>query len=296
MAQGSRADTSATPAEGAGANSAPVSPEAAAGSASPGGWTGPSVSLSFAMTTNVGRTRTGNEDTCGAEAAYGAFVVCDGMGGAAAGDVASELARDTFLESLKRFGGSSRTRLSEAVGAANQAVFRQAQRSRAQRGMGTTLVGVLCETAGQQPAAWVVHVGDSRCYRVRTGQLDLLTRDHSLVEEQIQARLMTRLEAESSPIRNIITRAIGSHASVEPEIAEHALEPGDVLLLASDGLTRELSDAAIAAVLQQQVGERAGQGLAPDAAALRKACAALVDAANRSGGHDNITVLLIAVG
>ena len=288
MSQGSKGDKISTPVRTSGSSRIGV--------AGARGWTKSSVSLIYAMVTDVGLLRSGNEDSCGAEAAHGVFVVCDGMGGGAAGDVASELARDTFLASLQRPGGSAKMRLNDAVRLANQAVYRQAQRTRAHRGMGTTLVGVLCEMAGEQPSAWVVHVGDSRCYRLRGGHFDMLTRDHSLVEEQIQAGLVTRLEAENSPIRNIITRAIGSHATVEPEIAEHALEPGDVLLLASDGLTRELSDDAIEKLLEQYTAEQTGHGHAPPASALRSACKALVEAANRSGGRDNITVLLIAVG
>lgn len=252
-----------------------------------------SSGLRCATSTHPGVWRSANEDSCGADPSLGAFVVCDGMGGAAAGDVASQLARDTFLSSLSGRSGSPAARLAEAVRASNAAVFRQAQRSRAQRGMGTTLVGLLCETGSQQPSAWVAHVGDSRCYRLRDGRLELLTCDHSLVEEQIQAGLITRAEADSSPVRNIITRAVGSNHSVDPEITQYPIESGDVFLLASDGLTRELPDDAIARILRASLADAADLA-SPSAETLERACNDLIQAANENGGRDNITVLLVA--
>jgi protein phosphatase len=159
--------------------------------------------------------------------------------------------------------------------------------------MGTTLVAALLEDAAllphdpsaavPGPTLWLAHVGDSRCYLFRRGALHLLTQDHSLVEEQFRAGLISRLQAATSPIRNIITRAVGSQPSVEPDIAAHAAYPGDLFLLASDGLSRELDDDAIARIL----GRVSGPPLEPP-------CQALVDAANAHGGRDNITVLLIA--
>jgi protein phosphatase len=165
--------------------------------------------------------------------------------------------------------------------------------------MGTTLVALLLQDAAAQsrsatstwnkaadrpaPTLWLVHVGDSRCYRLRRGVLQQLTRDHSLVEEQVHAGLLSRIEAVASPFRNIITRAVGTHPTVEPEIACHPTQPGDLYLLASDGLTRELDDAEILAILVRTAG-----------VALEPACQALIDAANARGGHDNITVLLVS--
>jgi serine/threonine protein phosphatase PrpC len=251
----------------------------------------------FAMRSHRGRVRQTNEDASGAVAERGVFVVCDGMGGAAAGEVASRLAVEAFLNSLTephrisprpasataRYApGHPYTRLTEAIRAANQAVYRQSQKSRSLRGMGTTLVGALLEEASA--TLYLAHVGDSRGYLLRSGFLRQLTQDHSLVEEQIQAGVLSRIEADSSPIRNIITRAVGSLPAVEPEIAAHPIEPGDVYLLASDGLTRELDDDEMAALLS-----RASR----DAATVEATCQALIDAANANGGGDNITVLLI---
>jgi protein phosphatase len=260
----------------------------------------------FAMLSHRGRVRQANQDACAALPEHGAFVVCDGMGGAAGGEVASHLATEAFLDSLSRArrgpsratsnassasaqAGSSyppnhpHTRLQQAICSANHAVFQRAQRSRTLRGMGTTLVSLLWDDTPATPTLWVAHVGDSRCYLLRRGALQQLTSDHSLVEEQVRAGLLDRAQAANSPIRNIITRAIGSQPSVDAEIAAHTPESGDLYLLASDGLTRELNDAQITLILASA---------AP--ATLEPACQALIDAANKMGGHDNITVLLVA--
>ena len=245
--------------------------------------------VTFAMLTDTGRVRRINEDSCGASPEHGAFLICDGMGGAASGEIASQLARDSFLKSLATSVFSlapPRARLYEAVRAANQAVYRQGQRHRAQRGMGTTLIALLAITAEDgTPTALLAHVGDSRCYRLRAGQIEQLTRDHSLIEEQIQAGLITPEQAAASPIRNIITRAVGTYAAVEPDLVAHPVQAGDLFLLASDGLTRELDDAHLAACLRSV-------SAAPTQAELENACRALVHNANEHGGADNITVLL----
>jgi protein phosphatase len=149
--------------------------------------------------------------------------------------------------------------------------------------MGTTLVAALWDDKAATPNLWITHIGDSRCYRLRHGILQLLTSDHSLVEEQIRAGLLNRAQAAASPIRNIITRAIGSQPLIEPDIAAHQAQSGDLYLLASDGLTRELDEAEIARILIRSSGP-----------ALEPACQALIDEANANGGHDNITVLLIS--
>jgi protein phosphatase len=250
------------------------------------------------MRSDPGRVRSENQDCCAAAPEHGIFVVCDGMGGAAAGEVASQLATDSFLESIGRSAtearipslpnpavlptGHPQTRLERAVRAANLAVFQRAQKYRALRGMGTTLVAVLLEHIGTAHSAWVAHVGDSRCYLFRSHCLQQLTADHSLVEEQIQAGLLSKQEAEFSPVRNVITRAVGTQLTVPADVSEHTLQAGDLLLLASDGLTRELTDPEIAAILTQH------------AADLHAACDALLRTANAHGGRDNITVLLLS--
>jgi PPM family protein phosphatase len=225
-----------------------------------------------------GRTRKSNEDAYGlnlnnAEAACN-FVVCDGMGGAAAGEIASQLAVDAMLHAMSPAIVTSKT-FQQAVDAANDSVHRSAVQNPSRAGMGTTLVAMA--TRGNH--AWVAHVGDSRCYRMRAGQLERLTLDHSLVDEQVRLGQLTPAQAETSPMRNVITRAVGTQDEVDADMIEFAVEPGDVYLLASDGLMREVDDARIAGIL----------GKAGD---LQQTCAQLIAAANEAGGHDNITCVL----
>jgi protein phosphatase len=256
--------------------------------------------LIYAMLSHPGLVRRGNEDACAASPEAGAFVVCDGMGGAAAGEVASRLAAETFLSHLTPFSSNGnhspkpQARLAAAINAANQAVYQHSRQSSKLSGMGTTLVALLAlmpdgEVNAHAEAAplWLAHVGDSRCYRLRRGHLQQLTDDHSFVEEQLRAGQITPTQAASSPLRNLITRAIGSRPTVEPEIQSHHLQPGDLYLLASDGLTHDVTDREIESILSSI-------SLPATQSALSGACKVLIAAANRNGGHDNITVLLLA--
>jgi serine/threonine protein phosphatase PrpC len=253
-------------------------------------------SFNFAMLSHPGRVRKGNEDTCAASLDAGAFVVCDGMGGAAGGEVASRMATDAFLKALTPADDETpRTstpdhRIAAAIHAANQAVYQLARQSLELRGMGTTLVALLLQPSGNgdMPFVTLAHVGDSRCYVFRRNQLMRLTQDHSLVEEQLRMGEITAVEAENHPMRNIITRAVGSHALVEPEILRFDPKPGDIFLLASDGLTRELADRDIAATVTRAVAHAADRPLN-----LQSLCQTLIDQANDAGGGDNITVLLL---
>lgn len=229
--------------------------------------------------TDRGRVRRANEDSFVMRPEAAVFIVCDGMGGAAAGETASRLAAETgaaaMVEAPRGVPG-----MREAVRLANAAVYERARQDRRLEGMGTTLVAL----ALSDETAWVSHVGDSRCYRWRGGTLQRLTHDHSLVEEQIRIGRMTREQARRSPMQNVITRAVGTRAEVVADIQELALERDDLFLLASDGLTREIPDTAIAGIL-----ETAGRD-------LQAACAALVAAANAAGGRDNITCVLVRAG
>jgi protein phosphatase len=260
--------------------------------------------LIHAMLSHRGLVRKGNEDACATCAEAGAFVVCDGMGGAAAGEVASQLTAETFLSHLRSSNGNASTsangngngshgaspqeRLCMAILAANQAVYQKARQSSKLHGMGTTLVALLAPVADTAASIWLAHVGDSRCYRLRYGHLQQLTHDHSFVEDQLRAGQITPSQAAISPMRNLITRAIGSRPGIEPEVQRHHLQPRDLYLLASDGLSHDVADGEIEAIL-------AAVPSAATPAALYHACEALIAAANRNGGHDNTTVLLIAV-
>ncbi len=235
------------------------------------------------MLTDVGRVRAHNEDACAADARLDVYVVCDGMGGAAGGEVASREAAAALLDSVRQMqlSGGPAERLDGAIRAANQAVYQHAQREPRLRGMGTTVVAL--EISAGAGSACVAHAGDSRCYRLRALELDRLTVDHSLVEEQVRLGEITAEQARRSHLRNVITRVVGSNARVEPEVVEHTAEPGDIFLLCSDGLTRDLSDADLRSILNRHRGN------------LAHAARVLVDAANLLGGGDNITVLLVGL-
>jgi protein phosphatase len=201
------------------------------------------------------------------------------MGGAAAGEIASSIAVDEMLRHLasRREEGVPLPEMAEkAVTSANHAVFTRAQRNQRLNGMGTTMVALLVE----ERRAWVLNVGDSRAYRMREGRLGQVTLDHSLVEEQVRMGRMSHTEALRSPLRNVITRALGTQNSVTPDCFAMEAEPGDVFMLCSDGLTRELTDEAISAILKCNV-------------TLEDRCARLIEAAKKAGGHDNITCVLV---
>jgi serine/threonine protein phosphatase PrpC len=236
------------------------------------------VHYTAAAVTDRGRKRPSNEDAFGFSVEHGVYVVCDGMGGAAAGEIASSLAVDEMMRLLTT--GDSQNPLpldaEHAVEAANQTIYSRAQRSNKLNGMGTTLVSLIVE----HRRAWILNVGDSRGYRLRESGFEQITLDHSLVEEQVRLGRMDRQEALRSPLRNVITRALGTQSCVTPDIFELETEPGDLFLLCSDGLTRELTDPLIESLLR--IG-----------APLNELCARLVAAANQAGGHDNITCLLV---
>jgi len=241
--------------------------------------------------TDLGCVRTNNEDNFGYDWRYGIYVVCDGMGGEAAGEVASKIAVDTLLEYFRQaakqkqypagggaFAGVSgrASALANAVQLANQAIRSAAAQDPNRKGMGSTIVAVLVE--GNLYSA--AHVGDSRIYLIRQSGIQQLTEDHSLVAEQVRRGLMSVEEAERSEMQNVIIRALGTEDAVEPDLSDLAAEPGDVLLLASDGLTRQVPDPTIRDIISQ-------------APSLREACSRLIQAAKDTGGVDNITCLLL---
>ena len=232
--------------------------------------------------TDRGRKRPSNEDAFGYSDEDGVYVVCDGMGGAAAGEIASSLAVDEVLRLTDGAGHDAESfavpaALEQAIAAANEAIYTRSQRNQRLSGMGTTMVALAVRDAH----AWVLNVGDSRCYRLRQGRLEQITADHSLVEEQVRMGRMTSAEASRSPLKNVITRALGTQSRVTPDIFALEIEPGDLFLLCTDGLTRELTDNAIEAMLCNN-------------GSLTEHCANLVEAAKRAGGHDNVTCLLVS--
>lgn len=248
----------------------------------------PAPRLSVAMQSDTGRTRANNEDAIVHEDSLGLLVLADGMGGYNAGEVASRLAATTVLDSVRRHyaealpepesGGAARL-LRDAIHSAHGVIRAAATTEPQYAGMGTTIVCGLVH--GDRLS--VAHVGDSRLYLWRDGQLQQLTRDHSLVEEMIARGAYAREDASRFVRRNIVTRALGIEPGMEVELSEHPLQPGDVLLLCSDGLTDMIDDPAIAAILGNQADN------------LASATETLIAAANAQGGRDNISVMLARV-
>jgi serine/threonine protein phosphatase PrpC len=241
--------------------------------------------------TDVGVVRTNNEDNFGFDVRHGIFVVCDGMGGQAAGELASKIAVDTVLGYFRRdplhtaspvlgrkFEGVSEraTGLANAIQLANQAIQEAALHNVEHAGMGSTIVAVRSE--GNLFS--IANVGDSRIYLVREGGIQQLTRDHSLVMEQVRRGLLTLEEAENSKMQNVIVRALGSDESVEPDLEDHEFALGDVLLLCSDGMSRYVKEGTMVEVIGRNV-------------ALEQACEELIQAAKSAGSDDNVTCLLM---
>ena len=236
------------------------------------------VHYTAAAATDRGRKRTSNEDAFAVSVEHGVYLLCDGMGGAAAGEVASKQAVEEMMRLLTSRAEAMplAQAAEEAVRATNEAIFSRSQRNARLRGMGTTLVGLLAENG----RVLAINIGDSRCYRLRNRSLEQLTVDHSLVDEQVRLGRMTPADALLSPLRNVITRALGTQSEVTPDIFEFEAQPGDLFLLCSDGLTRELPDPLIESLLGVD-------------SPLDELCARLVSAANTAGGNDNITCLLV---
>jgi serine/threonine protein phosphatase PrpC len=245
-------------------------------------------SITFASKTDKGR-RSANEDSCltltseelGGQA-DGLFIVADGMGGRASGALAGRIAvntvRDAFISKTDEAKDLCDV-LSDSLRAANDAVYREQTSKPELRGMGSTCVAV----AVRDDRAFFAHMGDSRIYLLRAGEIRRLTEDHSFVAEKVRSGEITEEDARHSRFRNVITRAIGIEPNAQPAVGSTDLEPGDVILLCSDGLTGPVFDARIAEILSNSAGPE-------------DACNRLVSAALKGGGSDNITVVVAAYG
>jgi serine/threonine protein phosphatase PrpC len=251
------------------------------------------VRIASGGVTDVGRVRTNNEDCYEIVEPLSLFVLSDGMGGEAHGEIASAMAVETVVKHCLDLEAnpaaqvigqtqpnwSARTkRLSTAVHLANRKIFKSAEENPDQHGMGATLTAVWIDGAKLS----IAHVGDSRAYLLRGGSLLQLTRDHSLVAEQVRRGILTAAEAEESDMQSVLLRALGAQAEIEVDAEEHTLFPRDALLLCSDGLTRVVTEPEIAGTLQAET----------DPAKAAEKLAAL---ANERGGPDNITVVIARV-
>jgi serine/threonine protein phosphatase PrpC len=241
----------------------------------------------FCARTDPGRARDNNEDSVAFEENAKVAVLADGMGGYNAGEIASGMATAFIKSELSRWlveaGASAQAKevrraMEICVDNANMAIFNSANSNAAYAGMGTTLVvGVF-----REDRLLLGHIGDSRCYRLRSGTLSQITKDHSLLQEQIDAGLISIEQAATSSIKNLVTRALGVEDAVALDVNEHVVEPGDLYLMCSDGLSDMVSDELIARI----VGEDTG---------LDQKADLLISAANENGGRDNISVLMVSV-
>ncbi|HEX9705993.1 MAG TPA: Stp1/IreP family PP2C-type Ser/Thr phosphatase [Gemmatimonadales bacterium] len=238
--------------------------------------------ITSAGRTDVGVIRSGNEDNYLMVPDRGIFVVADGMGGHAAGEVASEMAVRHIareLGSLKGLGDEQvADRMRAAIRAANGAIFQRTLTEHDKRGMGTTVTALVL----YEGRYLIGQVGDSRAYLLRDGKLAQVTKDHSYVQEQVDAGYLTPEQARSHPYSNVITRCVGANSEVLPDVYVGSVRQSDVLLLASDGLTGMLEDYQLAEVLER--------GEMP-----QNMVDALIAEANRHGGLDNITAIVVRV-
>lgn len=250
------------------------------------------LAVEVAGKTDIGCVRENNEDNFGYDSRHGIFVVCDGMGGQAAGEVASKMAVDVMLRYFRESrngnghsNGNSFTSpspaaksLASALRLANETIFAAGESDEGRMRMGSTAVAAVVR--GHSLA--IGHVGDSRIYLVRQGAIQQLTQDHSLVMEQVRMGYISREEATTSALQNVILRALGTEAEVQPDVEDLIVMPGDTLLMTSDGLTRQVNDEQILEIIVAS-------------SSLEQACSKLVQTAKHNGGDDNITCLLLRV-
>ena len=228
-----------------------------------------------AAVTDPGRRRRRNEDAYVVDPPL--FAIADGMGGAQAGEIASRIAASVLRDSAGRSGEEAIVAL---IQEANRRVYESAATDEARSGMGTTITAALVE----EDTVRIGHVGDSRAYRVRDGRLEQLTDDHSLVAELVRSGKLSPEEADVHPQRSVITRVLGSDPEVDVDTFPVEARPGDVFMICSDGLSSMIDDRAILEIVEHH------------RSSLERAARALVDAANKGGGEDNITVILFEIG
>ncbi len=250
------------------------------------------LAVEVAGKTDIGCVRKNNEDNFGYDSRYGIFVVCDGMGGQAAGEVASKMAVDILLKYFRETGrngahsngkpaqtpSSDAKSLAGAIQLANRTIHEAGTGQTGRLGMGSTIVAALVR--GHSLA--IGHVGDSRIYLIRHGAIQQLTQDHSLVMEQVRLGYITQEQADKSELQNVILRALGADMEVEADVEDLLAMPGDTLLMTSDGLTRHVKEDEILEIIMRS-------------RSLEEACNLLIQAAKERGGDDNITCLLLRI-
>ncbi len=236
---------------------------------------GSSARVLVAGETNVGMKRTHNEDAFEVIDEERLYLVADGMGGHASGEVASKMAIDTLRYKMDKSRGYEENRLITGIKLANLRIHESAAREPRLRGMGTTLVSILVIDEG----VLIAHVGDSRVYRIRDGKMEQLTDDHSLLNDYIKMKRLTEEEIANFPHKNVIVRALGMKETVKVDTRLDHPQPGDLYVLCSDGLCGPVSDEEILEI-------------ASSTNDLKQAASRLIERANQNGGPDNITAVL----
>ena len=253
------------------------------------------MKIRYAGSSHVGMKRAHNEDNFFLLAEENLYIVADGMGGHASGEVASQIAVETlanfFIDTARdkeitwpfrenKEAAYEQNRLVTGIMLANRRIFETAQSDGRYRGMGTTIVSLNCGPQG----VFLGHVGDSRGYRVRDGHIEQMTEDHSLLNDYLKVHKLSAQDIEHFPHKNVIVRALGMKETVSVEVQKCSVRPGDVFLLCSDGLSGMVPDSEMLSVVTAAQGD------------LEKACRDLIHAANGHGGIDNITVILVEFG
>lgn len=243
--------------------------------------------------TDIGLVRKLNQDAFSIENTLQLWVLADGMGGHAGGEVASQIAVDTIPDVVRTHLSTEtspflqpdklESLLGQALESANQTIRKKAEEDERLKGMGTTIVVVAITRSPTGHQASVAHAGDSRAYLFRQGTLSLWTKDHTLMEERLALNLITPEQVRTHPLRHVLTKALGIEPQTQPTIQTYSLNPSDLILLCSDGLTKMLTDQEIQALVGQE---------APHAEAI---CRTLVATANQLGGEDNTTVVIIGL-
>jgi len=251
------------------------------------------VRVDMEARTDLGRVRKNNEDNFAVVPEIGLYILSDGMGGEAHGEVASNLTVDAIRDHCVEGMGNLDTplfgdplpdlppranRLASSVRLANRAIYESAQRHPSQKGMGATVVAIWLDDEQMS----VAHVGDSRLYRMRQGQLEQITEDHSLVAEQVRRGILTQQQADTSQMQSVLIRALGIDPTVDVDAEEHPVLPGDTFVLCSDGLNRMVTDLDIGSILNTSL-------------TAKEAVDRLIELANENGGEDNVTVIVVRV-
>lgn len=252
------------------------------------------IKVRSVFVSDVGRRRSNNQDNGVALPELGLCLVADGMGGHKGGETASKMVVDTFKELYEKAQGTTLERLENVLHEAHRRIFELSQKQESLQGMGTTTTCLAIDLTQSPQQAFVIHVGDSRCYFLQPGAIWQVTRDHSLVQEKVRAGLIKRDQVKQDMMRNVITRSVGFEAQIQMDAYSMDIRPGDWFLLCSDGLTGQIEDDEILQIADSYRFESGGDPHA-NTENLEACARKLIALANENGGDDNISVGILEV-